>query len=203
MLWKQLPRFSSHALTQAMVVGGLFAVTAAAVVPTLTDAQIRSKLAQVQRDMHTLFIAVEAYRIDNGLTGDSDLSAVHTHTPNQHGFLTTPVAYIPAPMYDPFYDGSKAEYSCVGGNVYTLLWGLYHVELLNKPGVVPGWLVYADVITRPAYQQGKRYLTLSMGPNETMFAGQMRPTLDGPCGVVYEVSNGLRSIGDIFGFGPP
>ena len=199
-------RTPAFTLIELLIVVAIIAILAAIAVPNFLTAQIRAKTARVQEDFHTFFLAVEAYRVDNGLFSASDVqSSIHSHASNQHHFFTTPISYMSKEMYDPFYDHSGHVWNCVGGDIYTLVWGLYHLEPMVNGGVVPGWLPAADVLTRAAYKSGKQYLTLSVGPGMMDFVVPGRGRVRGhdlPCGVVYDLSNGVLSPGEIVGFGP-
>ncbi|MBE7560658.1 hypothetical protein HS125_17660 [bacterium] len=125
---------------------------------------------------------------------------LHNHERSQHRFSPRHQVHV-AGLFDPFYlKNSNTVMNCVGTNIYGRVWGLYHLEpMISEPsslaGTVPGWLPEGDLMTRKAYrEQGKQYLTLSTGPNRIHNA---------PCGVLYDISNGVMSPGDIIGFGPP
>lgn len=193
-------------LIELLIVVAIIAILAAIAVPNFLTAQVRAKTARVQEDFHTFFLAVESYRVDNMLLSANDVqTSIHSHARNQHRFFTTPIAYMSAEMYDPFYDHSGHVWNCVAGDIYTLVWGLYHLEPMTNTGTVPGWLPAADVLTRAKYRAGKQYLTLSVGPGMMDIVvpgyGRVRGH-DIPCGIEYDLSNGVLSPGDIVGYGP-
>ncbi len=189
-------------LIELLIVVAIIAILAAIAVPNFLHAQTRAKVARVQGDFHTFFLAVESYRVDHGLISADEIQAqLHNHTPAQHSFFTTPIAYMTQSLYDPFYrQGSQEILNCINVNIYNRVWGLYHLEpMISSPpalaGTVSGWLPGGDVMTRKAYkEQGKQYLTLSTGPDRIH---------DAPCGILYDISNGIISPGDLIGFGPP
>jgi len=188
-------------LIELLIVVAIIAILAAIAVPNYLHAQIRGKVARVQSDFHTFFIGIESYRVDYGLLTASEIGQIHNHTPAQHHFFTSPVAYFSHEMYDAFYEqGSQVIMNCVDINIYNRVWGLYHLEPMRSSpasvaGTVSGWLPEGNVMTRKAYfQESKQYLTLSTGPDRRH---------DAPCGIFYDPSNGLISPGDVMGFGPP
>lgn len=187
-------------LIELLIVVAIISILAAIAIPNYLTAQLRAKISRVQGDFRTLFIAVESYRVDHGLMTADEISVIHSHQRNQHFFYTTPVAYMSQELFDPFYlQNSNTVMNCVGVNIYGRVWGLYHVEPMRSSptslaGTVDGWLPAGNVMTRKAFfEQGKQYLTLSTGPNRQH---------DAPCGVFYDISNGVRSDGDLIGFGP-
>ncbi len=193
-------------LIELLIVVAIIAVLAAIAVPNYLTAQMRARIARVQADFHTFFLAVECYRTDHNLFSGDDLRLMHSHAPNQHAIFTTPIKYMSDSLYDPFYQkGTNEVWNCVGYNIYTSVWGLYHLEPLDNHGIVPGWLPAADAITRAAFKSGKQYLTWSLGPGMMDFVVPGRGKVRGhdlPCGVVYDLSNGVLSPGEIVGFGP-
>lgn len=200
-------RPSAFTLIELLIVVAIIAILAAIAVPNFLTAQVRARVARVEGDFHTLFLAVESYRVDNGLISANDIfTYVHKHTPNQHAIFTTPIKYMSTQLMDPFYERNNIVWNCVGGNIYTVTYGLYHVEPMNNQGVVPGWLPAGDLLTRTAYKQSKQYLTLSTGPGLSpvpQLNNQKLRVIDAPCGIVYDLSNGVLSPGDVLGFGPP
>ncbi len=195
---------AAFTLIELLIVVAIIAILAAIAVPNFLMAQTRAKVARVQSDFHTLFLAVECYRVDNGLISANDILVnLHSHARNQHHFYTTPIAYMSNEMFDVFYEGNNIVWNCVAGNIYNLTWGLYHIEPMQNSGVVGGWLPAGDVLTRAAFKQSKQYLTLSAGPGITFVNNMRLRAIDAPCGIVYDMSNGVMSPGDVLGFGPP
>ncbi|MBE7560706.1 prepilin-type N-terminal cleavage/methylation domain-containing protein [bacterium] len=181
-------------LIELLIVVAIIAILAAIAVPNFLTAQIRAKIARVESDFHTFFLAVESYRIDNNLGKLTDLeAALHFHTANQHSRLTTPVAYMSHQLVDPFARYPEPVYDCGSGvtNWANYMFGLYHFEPLGNS--IYGWPPAGTQLAVKMMRAGRQYMTLSIAPDRR---------LDAACGIYYDISNGIMSYGDLMAWGP-
>ncbi len=134
-----MPR-KAFTLIELLIVVAIIAILAAIAVPNFLTAQIRAKIARVEADFHTFFLAIESYRVDNDLGKLTDLeAALHFHTIGQHAPLTSPIAYMARELHDPFARYPDPVYDCGSGvtNWANYMFGLYHFEPLGNS--IYGW----------------------------------------------------------------
>jgi prepilin-type N-terminal cleavage/methylation domain-containing protein len=173
-------------LIELLIVVAIIGILAAIAVPNFLNAQIRARIAKVRGDFHTAYTASEMYHIDNNSypytadRPDQGGTACGRHRP-----MTTPIAYMPSALVDPFGDplpelglGRQNNYHC-----YDFFFGK------------PGDTYYANWLVNLSYEikDGMlvRWQITSQGPDEYIHTG-----------VPYSSTNGLHSAGDIKRWGP-
>ena len=187
---------SAFTLIELLIVVAIIGILAAIAVPNFLNAQTRAKVARVHADLRSLSMAIEQFAMDNN---DKYPYTNTVHNDNRYplNVLTTPMAYMTAlPEMDPFIPSDDAEKK---SGIRDYWWNPY-------------WLVSFPETTlygasRPevsAYAVGPlRYIVASVGPdmefNGTPFSGFTTQNL---YWVPYTPTNGLRSIGDLYRYGP-
>ena len=178
-------RRSGFTLIELLIVVAIIGILAAIAVPNFLNAQTRAKIAQVYGNMKSIQTSIGSYIMDNNdcavdLGGDVDDGATFRQ-------LTTPIAYassvdIARDIFPPKNSGRK----------------YFDYGAMHKRGVTPG----GD--RERAYRTaGVCYVCLSSGPNgytDYGWTGQviaLARTDPSVHAVFYQMSNGLRSNGDI------
>jgi general secretion pathway protein G len=204
-------------LIELLIVVAIIGILAAIAVPNFLNAQIRAKLARNYADLRTLYTGVEQLRIDTGYlpidvwdyqTDEGkailkeqfhNVGAVpeNSRTPDLIlGVLTSPIAYISSIPFDPFLknagDPAKRGFE-VSLTTYVYLdedpkipgkdMKLYPIQHMNSEDDSP--IAEGEFALLGAGPDGK------LGNLETVEGNLLR-------GLPFDVSNGLRSIGDIF-----
>ncbi len=170
---------SSFTLIELLIVVAIIGILAAIAVPNFLNAQMRAKVSRVHADMQTLSTALEQYMLDwNTYVEDHD----YPTDPSQRGFfrLTTPMAYLSSLPLDPFPSGTAHNYSEQNPSYE---FGSGNATSASKP-----W-------------PNQAYLIISPGPN---LDEEVSGNDSFPFGTVifrFDVSNGLKSGGDIVRMG--
>ena len=192
-------------LIELLVVVAIIAVLAGIALFSYTDAQIRAKHAKVKADLYTTAAAIQTYRIDANLY-PVDIVGEDGVAPGANDYwyisnaITTPVAYMTNnTLIDPFREDKSylpRRYFRPRYVNYSLMTMNLEKELLSEK-------------VKPAYQKGSRYygifrLSVS-GPDGK--AGPWDPVSSWNSNggythfpgvlVLYDPTNGSRSIGDI------
>jgi len=195
---------AAFTLIELLVVVGILAVLAAVGVANLLDARVRGRVALAKSEMRTLAGAVQAYRNDHNAYPYGEraifwgcFGEAHGRLAEKEGILvryhaaqlppTTPVAYLTAPLADPF--SRKGIFERADRFVGLAL--RYQYQSLNCPGHNP----YFDRAAQAGYDW---YLT-SQGPARR-HVGVVVKTLLGmpsPGAPVYDPTNGAVSPGRI------
>ncbi len=167
-------------LIELLIVVAIIGILAAIAVPNFLNAQIKAKVSRVYSDMRALSNAIEMYSLDNGNkvpypilpAGNSDWYMRQVR-------MTTPIAYISSLPVDPFYinlspnagdHDRKGVFDYVGREYAGPQWGFAVGSLA----------------------QNARYFIRSPGPDSR---GTPIPWTSHS---VYDLTNGLKSFGDIF-----
>lgn len=183
-------------LIELLIVVAIISILAAIAVPNFLGAQVRARVARVQADFRSIATALEMYHLDNGRY----ISRENSLTWNRRFYpLTTPISYIsngswPDPFAlkgDLFPDGNPLHYVYESNG-----WPEQKYQFLN-----------AKIATSPCSSLrgslgSAEYALISIGPDAYLnagFGGTIQPQ---NVFIVYDSSNGITSIGDIFRFGP-
>ncbi len=165
-------------LIELLIVVAIIAILAAIAVPNFLLAQTRAKISRVTNDQRALTVALETYRVDNGVY------IPHIDDVREFYLLTTPVAYMNSVPRCPF--AAMMENSG--------LFGIgYHMEMDLKMLGDGGWPDPGRTIAANLYKTGRLYLIWSIGPDlihNIYTVGEYDPT------------NGVKSLGDIMRVGP-
>ena len=167
-------------LIELLIVVAIIAILAAIAVPNFLEAQVRSKAGRVAADQRVVVLAVELYRVDN------NAYPPHTDTIRDVTRFTTPIAYVSSIPRDPFADKSEPIFAFYGP--YYGYEGLEDIFFFRKPDWGGGEWLARQV------GAGKRYLTISLGPDGTDNIAEEA--------VQYDPTNGTISRGDLFTIGP-
>lgn len=175
----QLAGQSCFTLIELLIVVAIIGILAAIAVPNFLNAQIRAKISRVQADMQAVTTALEQYYLDwNTYVDDHD----YPSDTSQRGFfrLTTPMAYMSSLPVDPFGSGSAHNYS------------------ENNPSFEFG----SGNATTPGKQwPANAYLIISPGPDRTEEVSGNDGFPFGTMIFQFDVSNGMKSTGDIIRMG--
>jgi type II secretion system protein G len=173
-----LKRGVGFTLIELLIVVAIIAILAAIAVPNFLLAQTRAKISRVDSDLRTIGMALETYKLDNGLyVPHDDVDIVRSYIP-----LTTPVAYMTSIPLCPFASALNAQEGLYGRS--------YHMETdVKLLSVGNGWPSDPGrTIAYTLYNAGRGYLLWSIGPD-------LKHNLlsDG----LYDATNGVKSLGDI------
>ncbi|MBE7560323.1 prepilin-type N-terminal cleavage/methylation domain-containing protein [bacterium] len=194
-------------LIELLIVVAIIAILAAIAVPNFLHAQIRSKVARCQADLHNLGTAVEAYAVDwqrypptRTSYADWDppipgMSAQGIYSGRRLYVCTTPVAYIARIPLDPFSANPRGpagsplnrpplEYNVRNVTEYIDASGNVQVDPVIGQQTV--WVT--SINKRPIY------VFWGYGPDRDFEYNFDDPT--------YDPSNGITSDGDIYLLGP-
>ena len=178
-------------LIELLIVVAIIGILAAIAVPNFLNAQIRAKIARAQSDQKHYAEALELYYLDNGAYPWTDrLPYDNSILENRWVPITTPVAYMNTTPRDPFGD-------CEMGKSISTKYTTYctYDSWMAKPGMGHfGWLerVGEFIGVDPSRL---RYAFASQGPD-------YKPWAETGGALLYDASNGLNSVGDIYRAGP-
>lgn len=193
-------------LIELLIVVAIIGILAAIAVPNFLNAQLRAKIAATYGDLKAISTAQETYYLDHNYYAP----AFQLH------HLTTPVAYIPAVPQDPFAPKwAKSLQGEAGAKVtwYRYVYGTTDSKVGGSQGLrdahCADYYAYFPpfALRSQAMQLAQAkgcptiWLVKSFGPN--IGTGVDLCGMDGDdCTFRYDMTNGLRSIGDIAVFGP-
>ncbi|MFH1742162.1 MAG: prepilin-type N-terminal cleavage/methylation domain-containing protein [bacterium] len=187
-------------LIEILIVVAIIAILAAIAVPNFIHTQLRARIARVQGDFQALGVALESYRVDEGFY--PPISQCGAAPPERKSglwplkVLTSPVAYIASLPRDPFWPGTEEAEQLPGVNDYGTYWYMDR-RTRSIPPCSP-----SDAASFFAFDS-QLWALKSPGPDHA----ESYDSRESEYGyhfhyVVYEVSNGLDSNGDIYLFGP-
>ena len=171
-------------LIELLIVVAIIGILAAIAVPNFLNAQIRAQVARVHADLKNLSTALESYHLDNNHYPGGPANWVggtpfwQKHTYRFHP-LTTPVSYISTIPLDPFQQPLPPNAATIWDGGY-----VYHDDGLNNQPHL--------------YCDSCKYIVQSWGPDRSWesHGGAYAPDR------WFQMSNGLRSLGDIVYAGP-
>ncbi len=197
-------------LIELLIVVAIIAILAAIAVPNFLEAQVRSKVARAKTDHRALATAIESYMVDhseyphqlNGIDNPIGLSR-----------LSSPVAYIQNPtMKDPFKPpGDVSSNNNRDQNQYIYI-DLKH-KYNNGVGGMSSKFSRSTAFplvnghnVRDDYPGPLHWVLCSYGPDKVLqfdnFRSSFQATGVDNVYMPYDSTNGTRSSGDIFRFGP-
>ena len=184
---------------ELLIVVAIIGILAAIAVPNFLNAQVRAKVSRVQSDMHAMSVAVESYRLDENVYPPVGNCGVVDSIRWSEGWalavLTTPIAYLASLPMDPFHPGDEIGHSTTGIHDNGLYW--YMDRRTRGMGTCTPLSA-----NRFFLNFAHMWATKSVGPNKV---GDLNDPSAGTLGFVYllyDMSNGLRSEGDVWRFGP-
>lgn len=201
-------RARGFTLIELLIVVAIIGILVSIAINNMLLAKIKANIARVQADQNAFKTAHEAYRIDNSQYLDTDKlpmigNVKLTHDPMESRWvpLTTPISYITTIPWDPF--GDKVKISRVVQVKGKWMYKTYDFVSGNEPiGKRNGHPHDSFIVnlrksrTKPgleAIPENLLYFFTSQGPDGEVPPFEAR---------LYDPTNGLRSPGDIFKFGP-
>jgi general secretion pathway protein G len=178
---------SGFTLIELLIVVAIIGILAAIAVPNFVHAQVRAKLARVYADMTTLATALEAYKVDHQIYPyyvDAGFPGRYNEIELRLIPLTTPIPYLPSvSMHDPYLEQGEDAYGD-GLLRYHYNYRSHESWGLGSYGSFPVWVLN------------------SIGPDHLPNKGLMtemwaRGLYQNNAFVVYDITNGLISDGDI------
>ena len=191
-------------LIELLIVVAIIAILAAMAVPNFLHAQIRSKVARCQADLHNLGTAVEAYMVDYGVYPPTrtnfadwvppapDVLADGIYSGRRLYTCTSPVPYITAVPLDPFSANPKGP-GVIPRPALEYCWRNV-TEVISGGQVIKSITLGQQVVWTVSIGKYPIYVFWGYGPDRDFEYGFNDPT--------YDPSNGIQSDGDIFLLGP-
>ena len=196
-----MDRAKAFTLIELLIVVAIIGILAAIAVPNFLNAQVRAKVARVLADLQGFSVALESYRLDEnfyppvsncGAAPPERFSGSWALIP-----LTTPVAYIAALRLDPFNEDAEAR---TPSNNLLNSAGLYwYMDRRTR-----GWGGCGAAAASQFYFNDSQLWSMkSAGPDHKE---NIDPAIGGGnrgfVWLLYDMSNGLHSDGDVYRFGP-
>jgi len=176
-------------LIELLIVVAIIGVLAAIAVPNFLNAQLRAKIARAEADLKAVRTAFEMYRLDNNTYPPTN------NDPQNWVMLQEPVAYLsfaPVDIFFPKMDpNAKTSDRYTQHGAYYMAWHIIWLSPDTQPSA--GW---AGPTVVKAYRSGAKYILLSRAPDGREEIASQSDA------ILFDVSNGLTSWGDIIVFGP-
>lgn len=182
-----LVKNKAFTLIELLIVVAIIGILAAIAVPNFLNAQLRAKIAATEGDMKAIGTALEMYAIDHGTYPNTYWPTTNTFiNPRQYRFqrLTTPVSYMAASVRDAFNKTDPLP------NAVYPFWGPDTMDH-RRQGT---WFDHPAMSHIKNSKGG--WAIMSYGPDQDFESTQKQYL------VWFDASNGLRSDGDIYRFGP-
>lgn len=189
-------------LIELLIVVAIIGILAAIAVPNFLNAQIKAKVARVQGDMQAFSVAIETYRLDqNRYPTVANCGAIPDNTRTSGGLvlvvLTSPIAYMSTLHKDPFNEDGEAP--TPSGNILNPF-GYYWY--MDRYGRAYGGCGSASA-ARFFINDSQEWSMKSVGPDKYENVNNFLSNTEKQfVYVLYDLSNGLNSFGDIYRFGP-
>ena len=183
------PAHSSFTLIELLIVVAIIGILAAIAVPNFLQAQLKAKVARVYADLRAMKTAIEMYRTDQSGYPDSCSLEIMGDVQFRAGEIFQPVANANVPAVDPFNTQEGSRTSTFDDKEYFYL---------NKSKICtwPAVLLKIAVDNTPGGPQNAEYLLSSQGPDN------LSEVQDQRLAVIYDITNGVVSQGDIIIYGP-
>ncbi|HBF35297.1 TPA: hypothetical protein DDW35_12120 [Candidatus Sumerlaeota bacterium] len=216
-------------LIELLIVVAIIAILAAIAVPNFMEAQMRAKVSRCKSDMRSCATALEAYAVDAnyypfpyGYENESGvLKTIDLCDEPFEGFLppqrlTTPVAYMTSlpldvfkveqpdehPLDVPFHYSDQKNNERIDTPVGTWTWTVeVGSPILPSSGnnTSSGKAFLGDLyFVLTGSQTQPKYFLFSHGPCLKHLDG----TAESSVPILYDSTNGTRSLGNIYYFGP-
>jgi type II secretion system protein G len=193
-----------HAFTliELLIVVAIIGILAAIAVPNFLNAQVRAKVARVQADFQAFSVALESYCLDNGKypvvsnCGAMTDSLLHSGRMALRP-LTTPISYMPSLHKDPFNQDGQAP--TPSGSILSEFGYYWYMDRYGRSYGSCG----AESGSRFFTNASQKWSMKSVGPDrQENVNGFISSNEMGYVTVLYDMTNGLNSLGDVYRFGP-
>lgn len=185
-------------LIELLIVVAIIGILAAIAVPNFLNAQIRAKVARVQSDMQALSTAMESYRLDRN---NYPPIFPPTRMFDRYIPLTTPISYMSSVPLDPF--NTNPTDTSTGPKDGNNITGVYdYWTRLAANGNTKGSNYWGQKTAFPAGRY--EWQLRGFGPSQTWIGDLVYPPGNPRAGeyISYDISNGVRSNGNIVRYGP-
>jgi prepilin-type N-terminal cleavage/methylation domain-containing protein len=187
-------RIDGFTLIELLIVIAIILILIAIALPNFIEAQTRAKVAKARADQRSITLAMESYALDNGGDYMPYNRWGNPANPRYLNALSTPIRYFTSAdsVTDPFFDPEIDEDLGMDRYGYNSD-GLVRGTALQSTGV---WFRNISDMIRQGIPgvHAIRYQITSSGPDQVL---NMENSL-----LLYSVTNGSRSPGDIIRFGP-